>query len=503
MPQILNDNIFIITLYYVCSVNLEKLDILSSERLPYLFSSEDLSKLVEVTESVKTKIQIISIIGPRLTDPRAKTEYFVGLFRFSEEKSTVEEVLKARTVTMNAAIFTKVNNLSNSGGRGGGRLGGRNGSSGGRGVTTHNRGGSDVANLDRIIEDEPFKCESAKLPVVDRRSNLRRSFSKSQSDLANMDVEISMRHTITDISESPSSVADINPPLAIAARAPVARNPVTTTYRKSVAENKLVDMSQSRVKSISREKLSDAAVDAAKAPDAATIARLNRKSNPGTLADLLEQDSKQVEVAAAVMTTASHVKTNKGSWIKKDDPPPIPVVINSSPDIKKSSDVQRLKASFNNTSNNNMNNKSLSKHLSMSLTSSTSRIASPASDDSTYSANSTSSYMNSRRYSEISNRSLYNINSSAAVLTSVSNDVANKCAAVLKMDKSTFLSLSPEEAIKTDSNGNQFFSFTELVRRNYTKEYIGLLQSDLEKYLTDEEFLIVFEKNKVIVILLI
>lgn len=85
---------------------------------------------------------------------------------------------------------------------------------------------------------------------------------------------------------------------------------------------------------------------------------------------------------------------------------------------------------------------------------------------------------------------------------SVSNDIANRCAAVLKMDKATFLALPGEGPIGGEDrsgsgSGDQRFSFVELVRRNFTKEYQGLIQSDLEKYLQDEEFVTVFQKNKV------
>ena len=86
-----------------------------------------------------------------------------------------------------------------------------------------------------------------------------------------------------------------------------------------------------------------------------------------------------------------------------------------------------------------------------------------------------------------------------AAVPSVSNDIANRCAAALKMDKATFLSLQPEGPVKLADGlgGEEQYSFVELVRRNFTKEYLGLVQSDLEKYLSDEDFLKVFQKDKV------
>lgn len=48
---------------------------------------------------------MIHLIGPRLTDPRAKVDFFLGLFRFSEEKEKVQEVLKARTHVISSNLF--------------------------------------------------------------------------------------------------------------------------------------------------------------------------------------------------------------------------------------------------------------------------------------------------------------------------------------------------------------------------------------------------------------
>lgn len=45
------------------------------------------------------------MIGPRLTDPRAKVDFFLGLFRFSEEKEKVQEILKARTHVISSNLF--------------------------------------------------------------------------------------------------------------------------------------------------------------------------------------------------------------------------------------------------------------------------------------------------------------------------------------------------------------------------------------------------------------
>jgi hypothetical protein len=54
---------------------------------------------------MKTRLAFIVMLGPRLIDPRAKVDHFIGLFRYSEEKEKVQEVLKARSDVLNANLF--------------------------------------------------------------------------------------------------------------------------------------------------------------------------------------------------------------------------------------------------------------------------------------------------------------------------------------------------------------------------------------------------------------
>jgi hypothetical protein len=54
---------------------------------------------------VKTRLAMIVLIGPRLLDPRAKIDFFLGLFRFSEEKEKVQEVLKTRTHVLTSSHY--------------------------------------------------------------------------------------------------------------------------------------------------------------------------------------------------------------------------------------------------------------------------------------------------------------------------------------------------------------------------------------------------------------
>lgn len=103
---------------------------------PYLFTSKQLCILIDVTTSVKTRIGFITCIAPRLVDPKAKLEYFSGLFRYSGEKMLVEGPLKQRIQAVTSSMFSKANGAMRggplAGGRGGGRGAGRGGAGRGR-----------------------------------------------------------------------------------------------------------------------------------------------------------------------------------------------------------------------------------------------------------------------------------------------------------------------------------------------------------------------------------
>ncbi len=56
------------------------------KKIPFLFTSAQLLEILKVTPSVKTQMTLVGSLGPRLTDPSARTVDLVGLFRFAEEK---------------------------------------------------------------------------------------------------------------------------------------------------------------------------------------------------------------------------------------------------------------------------------------------------------------------------------------------------------------------------------------------------------------------------------
>ncbi len=90
---------------------------------------------------------------------------------------------------------------------------------------------------------------------------------------------------------------------------------------------------------------------------------------------------------------------------------------------------------------------------------------------------------------------------SAAAFSTQGSDVASKCAAALNMDKAAFLELGVEQGWESGTSDGAvalYYSYQELVRRNFTKEYLDLAKSELEKYLCDAEFAVVFLKSKVL-----
>jgi len=94
--------------------NVDRLDMLDKLKTPYLFSSAHLIKVCELTPSIKTKIEMIKMLGPRLVDPTAESGTLLDMFRFSEEKAVVEKVLKDRNLALSNVKFTsRQNSLMN------------------------------------------------------------------------------------------------------------------------------------------------------------------------------------------------------------------------------------------------------------------------------------------------------------------------------------------------------------------------------------------------------
>lgn len=150
---------------YSSDNNAELLRTLEMEKSPYLFSSAQLIRLLETTDSVKTKLEIISKVSPRLLDPKSKAEELSGLFRFVEDKKRVEDCLKARIHTLNSTIFKRETSLSriNRAGRGG------------RGIAKRMSFGSDSfdsSNETNVDNDDEEEDSSTRQKVRYRHTSL-------------------------------------------------------------------------------------------------------------------------------------------------------------------------------------------------------------------------------------------------------------------------------------------------------------------------------------------
>lgn len=127
--------LFPTTCFY--SDNEARLHYLTDFKNRYLFSSSNLLELLNSILSVKTRLAIVNIIGPRLTDPTLKNAEIIEMFRFADEKEKVEAILKKRAVVLGSSLFNKSRGqssgsvLASSPGRGTGRGLGRGGGRGG------------------------------------------------------------------------------------------------------------------------------------------------------------------------------------------------------------------------------------------------------------------------------------------------------------------------------------------------------------------------------------
>lgn len=93
-------------------------------------------------------------------------------------------------------------------------------------------------------------------------------------------------------------------------------------------------------------------------------------------------------------------------------------------------------------------------------------------------------------------KTLLSADASSSSSVILNNDLASKCAAALKISRDEFMALSPEDP-KASIDGVDKFTYKELVRRNFLKDYTGLLQNELERHLIDDEFVSVFQKDSV------
>jgi hypothetical protein len=196
------------------------------QKQPYVFTSTQLLEILSATTSVKTRVAIIQSIGPRLTDPQAKKDELMGLFRYAEEKLKVEEVLKAAWTRVSQQ--QKGGNLLSAKGGGAGRGAGAGpgaNAGGGRG----GMGGRAPAHS-RASAGPSFAAFAKKLQLSDADE---KALSLEEEDASSAVATSSTTPEATDDSTDPKSAPKKKASLVITKRA------VTVKSAAEIAQEKL------------------------------------------------------------------------------------------------------------------------------------------------------------------------------------------------------------------------------------------------------------------------
>eukprot|EP01040_Poterioochromonas_malhamensis_P005515 gene5515-5923_t len=574
---------------------------LDEAKTPFLFTSDDLAKIVEVTTSVKTKINIIGQVGARLVDPKSKTAYFTGLFRYAEEKSAVEEILKARTQTLASAMFSKTDTIRNGSGR---LLTGRG--SPGRGVGA-GRGAGSRANLksnsSASIEKDISKgilvtsilsedhtetltpTQSGFDDVLSALDDLTHSKSIKNHHSSNVSLgPIDEGETTETANSSSYSIADPRTTNDSSSVDSNDKSPPRATKVQSAEDGKIIlnkvdssntiatrtvdapiiqieDRSSTTAKTSLDEDVSS--ISSMESGRSQRSQSLKGKSfshmnfSPPSSAEKKMLSSKPItkkyseaairtssrdesEVTHESLVTSSSVadrtKAIANPLLRKAAPiqaPATPAVgkvhatfpfqpLKSPPSSSASSqnDIPKVgklniiypfatpKGSTATTSTTVNRNSHKITTTKVTYISSSRSLASNSSDNESTGSNNSSKTTNERCSTpslQLTNPPaqqpalpvLSNYNPEKASAGGAGNfnyDLATRCAMAVKLTKEEFLELEEQQPIRV-IDGFEKHTYCELVRRNFTKVYGNLQQTELEKYLIEEDFPLAFQKT--------
>lgn len=167
----------------------------------YLFSSDQLLEIMDITPSIKTKLGMINHIGPRLMDPRAKLDEILNVFTYAEQKKEAEGVLKARAQSLvaSSSVMNQAPGAIMMGGRGGRGRGaatgrgspiatGRGAGRAGRGPSIGNQSSDIFRSSSSLSDNAPAVSSEAPPPAPSPTMNMppparRPSAKKSEDDL--------------------------------------------------------------------------------------------------------------------------------------------------------------------------------------------------------------------------------------------------------------------------------------------------------------------------------
>jgi len=379
------------------TTNEERLNLLDVVKEPYLFSSDDLEKILYVTESTKTRLEMIHLVGPRLLDPHVKTEKLIGMFRFAEEKEMVEEVLKARTHTLASKSFSPLV---------GGSLLDRGSSLCGRG-----RGSRSGRGYGGRIPVPTFSDRSP-------RSSLTEGEGRGEELPSNLQVDFAPMPSVSTITSRDSETDSESSTPQGSVRA------VGSSNNLEGAEALMVITAREPVKSrhVSRRMVTPMVTTTAPSPPPAGgdggshVSAMSRKFSGLDTGPLVRP----------IATACTSPSPKRIAFSKSESDPGL-----ESKETPKSWKLTRATSD---------------------------RCISPP----------------------------------PASGAAGNSENASKCAAVLGITKEDFLALTPQ--VQTGEGG---YTYLEVVRRNYTKQYEGWDHHQLEEYIGEAEFAIALGRTKV------
>lgn len=552
---------------------MSRLALLEHQKQPFLFASQDLLELLTITESVKTRIAMIESVGPRLTDPKARVDDFLKLFRFVEDKNHVEEALKARAHQLNATQFSAgpANKLM-SGGRGGrgsaatmgGGRGGVSGVSPGRGGRGGG-GGGERDSASSVTDASPPATPVSSPLAPPHKEPLSLTIPEPVQDFSNTEL------SPPPPSASPSSSSD-SPRISISQHRP--------SVRLSVVNSGGVDSAADTFDAIPSE-MADAR-DYVQTPDTASVESLadgipsfnatpsppeREKASQGAVSrraslrqsmqdpqerernsDRISERLSKVEIAVVlaalnmpereVRESEAHLEEWEMAVVdEKTQEAEHRASLSSAPSM-----MRRLsRLVFGGTPEEEAEPRASTSSERGTAEQSSPRFGSTVSaPDSSYTSSLPEAQLRARANSSgsgsvggtppsssssggaemptpvrrnsakifsptrpsPSKTSWFSFSGVSSIFAAPERQTqdfkyASALAYSLNMDRNAFLAMEPETAVEDDEDGNPLYSYKELLRRQYTKMYLGLPIESLEQYLVESEFTFHFGMSKV------
>lgn len=442
---------------------------LDEAKVPYLFTSENLLRLTEVTTSLRTQLTIIAMIGPRLIDPRGKTTELLDLFRFADQRAKVEEILKARATALAVTIYK---NSPTSTTPGGGRGAGRGG-----------RGAGGLALPGRRKSGTPAKADTPGSEVDSSDRPPRPPPSEVTSPYTPHTPGPTTSSPATNSDNSPGQSTDDNGALSVLQRP--SRGITFVDNRKSSFALKKPAAEPTSVSSIRKSSDSKASNNNSGTPLMRSATNSRRPSNTG---DSLESVTKGItsllgEEAKSYSSLDGYATPPRSTAARSGSQTPVTGGEDSAPRSRyakeESGTTHTVEIIPSSLGVENLRKAFLSKAIDKDRDAIQSLVSTPRS---------------ARTFKAPSPISV----PAQKVSESTIVDAVSKIAKSVGLETKEFLSLEPEDPLEVTASGFPYYSYRELVRQNYRKSFMsGVNSGELENHMVDEEFEKVFGMKKV------